>query len=534
MTPLAQRALLGLARAPAGAVDDGLPDEIRALVADAPPDQALLWAAGALSVYRVAGYAPISIKKHDSACDGDVALHCSTRQTALLEALWDEPDLLALAGQRLARTGRVLSPALLPRALDLSPARRGAVAGVLGERGRWLAALRPRWSWAIATDEDDDALARTVEEGAARAPRAAALRTLRERDPARARALLAASWKGEQADTRAALLEGLEVGLGPEDEAVLEGALRDRARAVRRQAQTLLARLPGSAFAARMAARAAGLVIRREVQVQARQPGALQRLTRLFGARAAAALQTRLTLAPPAELPTDWREDGIEGPAPGAKPDTPTAWACQVLALVPPGVWLACPDLAEPGAALAQLPDDEPALWLALAEAVVAFSDRGLARPLGRWLLVGSEPGDREAEVAVARLTPLMVPPSEQEVLTLLQRSDGLVRARYAQTLGLIVRPWSTAVGRAFCDALFTWLSGGGRLDGSSDHPFLATAVEDAALALPEPFVTPLLNALNGVLASIPGPQRQRALDRFTTRLRLRARLITEIPCDDD
>jgi hypothetical protein len=89
-------------------------------------------------------------------------------------------------------------------------------------------------------------------------------------------------------------------------------------------------------------------------------------------------------------------------------------------------------------------------------------------------------------------------------------------------------------VGRAFCDALFTWLSGGGRLDGASDHPFLAAAVDDAALALPEPFIVPLLNALNGVLASTPGPQRQRALDHFTTRLRLRARLITEIPCDDD
>ncbi|PKN56641.1 MAG: hypothetical protein CVU56_15000, partial [Deltaproteobacteria bacterium HGW-Deltaproteobacteria-14] len=84
-------------------------------------------------------------------------MHCTARQAALLEALWDEPDLLTLAGERLARTGRVLSPALLPRALDLSPARRGALSVVLGARGRWLAAQRPRWSWALGTVEDDDA-----------------------------------------------------------------------------------------------------------------------------------------------------------------------------------------------------------------------------------------------------------------------------------------------------------------------------------------------------------------------------------------
>ena len=59
---------------------------------------------------------------------------------------------------------------------------------------------------------------------------------------------------------RAACYGALAVGLGPDDEAVLERALDDRVASVRAVAANLLAALPGSAWSARMARRAEQMV----------------------------------------------------------------------------------------------------------------------------------------------------------------------------------------------------------------------------------------------------------------------------------
>ena len=67
---------------------------------------------------------------------------------------------------------------------------------------------------------------------------------------------------GLSAETRAAYVEALAVGLGPEDEPFLESALDDKSRQVRAEAVRLLATLPSSRFAERMAAR-----LRERVQV---------------------------------------------------------------------------------------------------------------------------------------------------------------------------------------------------------------------------------------------------------------------------
>ena len=60
---------------------------------------------------------------------------------------------------------------------------------------------------------------------------------------------------GLSAETRAAYVEALGVGLGPEDEPFLESALDDKSRQVRAEAVRLLATLPASRFAGRMTAR---------------------------------------------------------------------------------------------------------------------------------------------------------------------------------------------------------------------------------------------------------------------------------------
>jgi len=129
---------------------------------------------------------------------------------------------------------------------------RAMLAPALGERGRWLAGFNRAWAWAAERSDDaadDPAHAQEVWETGTLRQRAAALRAMRRRDPAAARDLLAAEWKREKAEARAALLGTLAVNLSPDDEPLLEQALADRVDAVRNAAADLLYRLPESKLA---------------------------------------------------------------------------------------------------------------------------------------------------------------------------------------------------------------------------------------------------------------------------------------------
>ena len=140
-------------------------------------------------------------------------------------------------------------------------ALRPAVAGVLGHRGRWLAAHRADWQRVVAgAAGPDPADGPDVWHTGSRAERAGYLAALRDTDPAAARDLLAAGWASETGDDRAELLPVLARGLSAADEEFLEAALDDRKGAVRTAAVRLLARLPGSAWCRRAAERAGPLL----------------------------------------------------------------------------------------------------------------------------------------------------------------------------------------------------------------------------------------------------------------------------------
>ena len=145
-----------------------------------------------------------------------------------------------------AAAGRVVPPRLLPQVLDLATtsAVRRAARPVLGERGRWLAARNPDWSWVAGEGRADQAADRVTQVAA-----------LRHADPDAGRALVEQTWSTDGAQHRAAAVAALVVGLGPADEPFLERCLDDRAKSVRQEACRLLDRLPGSARAARMADR---------------------------------------------------------------------------------------------------------------------------------------------------------------------------------------------------------------------------------------------------------------------------------------
>ncbi|MZD54956.1 DUF5691 domain-containing protein, partial [Streptomyces sp. SID5606] len=181
------------------------------------------------------------------------------------------PDLMELLPQWLATAnarGFAAPPEALPALLDAARGRtdlRPAALRFAGSRALWLARLNPDWRFALRGTPgggtvppgpgDGDRVHRLWDEGLF-AERVALLAALRARDPAGARELLASTWATERAEDRLMFLDSLRTRLAPADEPFLEQALADRSRNVRATAAELLSALPGSALAARMAARA--------------------------------------------------------------------------------------------------------------------------------------------------------------------------------------------------------------------------------------------------------------------------------------
>ena len=196
-------------------------------------------------------------------------------------------EWLTAAVTRGRRAPACLLPELLDRARRVTPAdpelrRLAAEAG--GSRARWLAALNPDWTFVTAhalADEDAWRL------GSA-AQRRGYLTALRARDPGAARELIAGSWAAAGPDERVMFVTVLAAGLSPADERLLEIALDHGNVRARKLAADLLAALPGSALAQRMAVRARGYLILHQ------------------GSRG-----TRLVAVPPAECDAAMRRDGI-------------------------------------------------------------------------------------------------------------------------------------------------------------------------------------------------------------------------------
>jgi hypothetical protein len=278
------------------------------------PERALLAAAAALAVRRLAGWPPPrGPLPAVEACPSEelpaAPPAAALRLSAMLDGDHDEllPEWLDLAGGRL-----VVPPPLLPRLLmraERHAALRPAVLDVLGRRGRWLAARVPAWAFAALDD-----LVRAFETGT-RPARSAALRELRRQDPAAALHRLAESWPAESGEDRAALIRCLLVGLGPADEDFLEAAAADSRKEVQQTALTFLARMPGSRLVRRMRERVGPIVVYRR------------------GLRGG-----RLHVAPPEVCGPELVADGIE-PKPPRGTGERAWWLSQLVGLVPPEAW---------------------------------------------------------------------------------------------------------------------------------------------------------------------------------------------------
>lgn len=331
-------------------------------------EQQLLWQAGARAVYEQAGQLSSKVGlPAPAAADSQPEAPAAVRR-CLQDAINGEltelgPWLVA----RLQQAGYRAPVALLPQILA-KPETRELWRPLLGERGHWLAARNPA-DWNIAgenvTVDQAEHLTqweRDWQEGTL-AQRRLALAAVRRHDAALARTWLGAVLPKEKAEQRLALLESFASTVDTDDEPLLEGLLADRSQAVRQLAANLLAGLPASACAARLAARADTCL-------------SWQAATAADGGAA------QLTVNVPSELPKDWERDGILANPP-YNAGKRSWWLQQLLALVPPQRWCAQSG-ATPEALLPILLADDwaEALLTGLAEAACHFADAAWASAL--------------------------------------------------------------------------------------------------------------------------------------------------------
>ncbi|TWP52756.1 hypothetical protein FKR81_06355 [Lentzea tibetensis] len=176
---------------------------------------------------------------------------------AVLDAVLGlDDEVLLTEWCALARAHRVVAEhRKLPVLLAIGTARpglRAAITEVLGPRGRWLAATREGWAWALGSPQAVEEIPLDDVLDLPSAQRVRALRRKRAFDPAGTGAFITEQFDVQRrASDRQVLVSALEIGLGVDDEELLELALDDRSSAVHDEALRLLRKLPGSSLAQR-------------------------------------------------------------------------------------------------------------------------------------------------------------------------------------------------------------------------------------------------------------------------------------------
>jgi hypothetical protein len=359
-TGLVNAAVMGTGRAAqlpgAGAIE--------AISLDAGDDQTrLLHRAAVMSRARRAGYRPPEANQPTAPvpAEGDHRPEvCPAAERRLAELLGaGDYDLIAewlrcLAGlDRAKRPPDALVPALLTAAAG-RPELRASLRPVLGPLASWLAGFNDEWTWARGTGGVPDAAgASGVWETGGIEDRRALLARLRTSDPAAGRELVAATWDVDSYRDRAAFLAMLAIGLSPDDEPLAERALADRRAEVRRAAADLLARLPGSRYSRRAAARASAAV---RIERQG--------------------LRQRLVFTIPDTVTPEMQADGVDGSPP--RGTGASAWLLrQLVAAAPAAFWAGHTGLEPDGLlALADRSDWTEPLRAGWTAAAVRDSDR--------------------------------------------------------------------------------------------------------------------------------------------------------------
>jgi hypothetical protein len=488
------------------------------------PERDLLLRAGMRAVYGAAGRRAESGTEAPEPAPGETLPPCSAKAAEIVRPLFTgrRDEILSEALERLRLAGLRLPHALLPAALDVQRNElRQSIVAVLGERGRWLAGFDPAWGWAVATtggsEQDDE----TVWQEGALPQRLEALRRVRGRDAEQGRRWVEEAWKSEKADARTAFIEALEHGLSLGDEAFLERALDDRSVKVRGAAAALLAGLPGSAYAARAAARADALL------------GDYEPSGRGFLRRRAG----RLVVQPPEEPDDAWLRDlpGAGDPVWGVGEKARSV--ARIVEAVPPEHWEERFGL-DPEAIVAALEGDEweAAVLIGWCRAAASRGNRAWALPLWErcYRLPSGDAEQRAAwDVVLFNLVGCLDRISFARATSRLL-DGGEMPERLSQTLMALPGPWGESLSRVYCEALrerARVVFSGRRttIDAHWPNTFQAAAARLSPSCLERARVNPPQPPAGEQENHIKGYWR-RELEKFEETLELRRKLVEEIP----
>ncbi len=281
--------------------------------------QRFLQAAAILTHYEAAGKLPTALEArpglHEiAAARPETQPSVGAKPAQLLQQLVRDFDskLMVEWLAHAAKAGAYLPHEMLAFLLGRATKERmlaTALVPCLGERGRWLMALNPRWQIDVGEALDET----HWHEGSIQA-RITYLQNLREQAPALARAALAAVWSQEATPDRAALLATLRTKLSADDLPFLDEAHSDRSLNVRIQAGRLLATVPQAALHRELMAQLSGYL----------------KLERQW-------LKRQLVVTLPAYFREEWRAYGVREQSPlGVRIGQKAGWLVQLIALVPP------------------------------------------------------------------------------------------------------------------------------------------------------------------------------------------------------
>ena len=537
MKALVEAALVGTARQPDrahGALAGDMPVDalVAALDEGVGVERRVLLAAALHDTYARAGRVPLAGVDVVPSAGSETAPHCAPAVAALLgDLLAIRPRvLLAEALARLSGAGMIVTPALLPDLLDThDPSLATVLPRVIGERGRWLAALVGGDDWLVA-DVLDPGEARRVWEEAPFTRRLAVLRERRHADPADARDWLAASWAAESAEHRAQILGVVGETLVPDDAAFLEQTLGDRSANVRAAAARLLARLPGSDVAQRFAVRAEAMLAYEAPSGR----GLIGRMQKAVGLESAGTLAVH----PPEQWDAAWERDGIAAKPPKGMGER-AYWLTEMLALVALGRWTQRFGTDARTLIRAAMKSEwaVPVLqgW---SQAAVTVGDQPWAAALWDAWLDDVKPGDASARLeSSARGAAMMAlhrvmsaADAEARALALMRRTPVELPIGLAVLVHVVPAPWSVEHSRRFLAELAPLLASAAAATQWTPGTWFES-LEPVAMRL-APAAFPDALALERDLSSVDTlpPAYRRKLEEFRDVVRLRQRIHEEIP----
>ncbi|MBA3856745.1 MAG: hypothetical protein C0507_07535 [Cyanobacteria bacterium PR.3.49] len=244
-------------------------DKINATASSKSKESIILSSAGCMSLHQKAGTIPDRLNsKKPEPCGAEDWLSCEEVGHSRLKILIEEHErtILPLWLNACAAKKRRLPERAIPLFLDLAKEKkefRPLVCPVIGNVGRWLAAMNSDWSFAAISNNVESSVEH-LEESFETGPadeRVRALEELRRANPERALTKLQETWDSETISQKVSFLDVIAKNCTIEDEPFLEEiSLIDKRKEVRERTTFILSKLLESRFAQRMLARALELI----------------------------------------------------------------------------------------------------------------------------------------------------------------------------------------------------------------------------------------------------------------------------------